>query len=65
MVTKLSCRNAPRLPAPDSLRGVRWLDAAGAPLLLAAVVAVVTLAAAELAPARAPVGLPDRPLTAE
>lgn len=65
MATRLSYRNAPRLPAPDPLPGVRWLDEAGAPLLLAAVAAVVMLAATELAPPRAPDGLADHALSAE
>ena len=44
MATLLSSRKAPRRPAPGSPRFTRWLDQVGAPLLLAAVIAVLALA---------------------
>lgn len=65
MATVFASPNVSRRSAPDFIPGVRWLDEKGAPLLLAAVVAVVTLAAAELAPGRSPDGPAVRTLTAE
>ena len=65
MATIFASPDVSRRSAPDFLAGTRWLDEKGAPLLLAAVVAVVTLAAAELAPAGAPDGPAARVLTAE
>jgi len=44
MATIFSSRKAPRRPAPGSPRLARWLDHVGAPLLLAAVIAVMALA---------------------
>jgi hypothetical protein len=44
MATILSSRKASRRPVPGSPRFARWLDQVGAPLLLAAVIAVIALA---------------------
>ena len=44
MVTIFSSCKAPRRPAPGFPRFARWLDQVGAPLLLAAVIAVIALA---------------------
>ncbi len=44
MATVFSSRKAPKGPAPGSPRLARWLDQVGAPLLLAAVIAVMALA---------------------
>jgi hypothetical protein len=44
MATIFSSRKALRRPAPGSSRLARWLDQVGAPLLLAAVIAVMALA---------------------
>jgi len=65
MATRFSSCDAARRRTPDPFPAVRWLDEKGAPLLLAAIVAVVTLAAAELAPARSADGPSARTLTAE
>jgi hypothetical protein len=44
MATIFASRKAPRRPAPGAPRLARWLDQVGAPLLLAAVIAVMALA---------------------
>jgi len=65
MATIFASQNLSRRSAPDFLPGARWLDEKGAPLVLAAVVAVVMLAAADLTPARGPDAPAARHLTAE
>ena len=47
MTIDFSCRKPSRSPARGSSAFARWLDEGGAPLLLAAVVAVMAFAAVE------------------